>query len=86
LDYHPDLRAYLGLAILKQKQGNFNASIQIAWEGIRHFPANKDLNMCVGISHMNRGDYDQALSRFSRFQNLEEVQPYITECHRKLEK
>jgi len=86
LGYYPEQRAYLGLGILRQKRGDFKEAIQITLEGIRHFPENKDLNICLGISYMNMGEYDQALSYLLKFQNSEEVQPYIAECYQKLEK
>ena len=86
LSYYPDQRAYLGLGILKQKSGDFKKAIQITLEGLGHFPENKDLNISLGISYMNMGEYDQALSFLLKFQNLEETKPYIAECYQKLGK
>jgi radical SAM superfamily enzyme YgiQ (UPF0313 family) len=86
LSYYPDLRAYLGLGILQQKRRDFKEAVQITLEGIRHFPENKDLNICLGISYINVGEYDQALSYLLKFQNLEETKPYLAECYKKLEK
>ncbi|MBN1850105.1 MAG: cobalamin-dependent protein [Deltaproteobacteria bacterium] len=85
LAYYPDQRAFLGLAILKQKQGDFQKAIQFALKGIRYFPENKDLNICLGISYMNMGEYNQALSYLLKFQDLEETKPYIIECYHKLD-
>lgn len=84
LDYHPDRRAYLGLGILRQKTGNYRASVEILSEGVGHFPDDPDLNVCLGISRMNMGDYEEALSCFSRFPGSEQAVHFAAECRRAL--
>lgn len=80
LHYHPEQRAYLGLAILLQKRRDFAGSIRILTEGITHFPANEQLHICLGISHMNCGQFAQALQCLEKFAAAPGVQPYIAAC------
>jgi len=84
LDYHPDHRAYLGLGIIRQKSRAFKESIEILSEGIQYFPESESLNMCLGISSMNLGEYDKALLYFKKFQDSEEALHYITNCYKAL--
>ncbi|MCK4817878.1 radical SAM protein, partial [bacterium] len=84
LDYHPDHRAYLGLGIIRQKSRAFKESIEILSEGIQYFPESEPLNMCLGISFMNLGEYDKALLYFKKFQASEEALHYITKCYKAL--
>ncbi|MBN1102645.1 MAG: B12-binding domain-containing radical SAM protein [Deltaproteobacteria bacterium] len=84
LGYSPDERAYLGLGILKQKAGDFRASIDVLSEAIRHFPESESLHICLGISHMNAQDYRSALSSLSRFSGSEQAKDLIERCSRVL--
>jgi len=84
LDYHPDHRAYLGLAILAQRRRDFAGSIQILEEGIAHFPQSEELLTCLGIDHMNLGDFRAALACFDRFEGNGRVDGYVAECRRRL--
>jgi len=77
LDYHPDHRAYLGLGILRQKNGVHEESITILSEGLRYFSQSEQLNICLGISYMNIGDYKKALSYFQKFPDSKEASYYI---------
>ena len=77
LDYHSDHRAYLGLGIIKQKNGTYEESIAILLEGLRYFPQSEQLNICLGISYMNSGDYKEALSYFLKFPDSKEASYYI---------
>jgi anaerobic magnesium-protoporphyrin IX monomethyl ester cyclase len=58
LEYAPNHRAYLGLGILNQKQGDYNASIKILTEGLKIYPDSGYLNQCLKISHKNRESCD----------------------------
>jgi anaerobic magnesium-protoporphyrin IX monomethyl ester cyclase len=55
LKYTPNHRAYLGLGILNQKQGDYDASIKILSEGLKFYPYSEHLNQCLDISYMNAG-------------------------------
>jgi anaerobic magnesium-protoporphyrin IX monomethyl ester cyclase len=84
LDYHPDHRAYLGLGIIRQKNGEYEGSVRLLSEGIKYFPHSEPLNICLGISHMNLGEYDKALQYFLKFQDSKDVVYHIAGCYRAL--
>jgi radical SAM superfamily enzyme YgiQ (UPF0313 family) len=84
LDYHPDHRAYLGLGMLAQRQNDFVGSIRILKEGIGHFPESEELLTCMGIDHMNLGDFRAAIACFSPFEGNGRVDGYIEACRKRL--
>ncbi len=84
LDYHSDHRAYLGLGIIKQQNRAPKESIKVLSEGIEHFPDSKQLNTCLGITHMNSRQYKKALSCFLNFQDSKEALDYIVQCYEAL--
>ena len=84
LNYHPDYRAYLGLGIIAQKKGSYQESVRILSEGIDCFPDSEPLNICLGISYLNIGEYRKALSSFLKFQDSREAPYYIAQCYHAL--
>ncbi|MBC8417822.1 MAG: radical SAM protein [Pseudomonadota bacterium] len=84
LEYSPNDRAYLGLGIIRQQERNFQESVRILSEGVGVFPQNEQLHICLGLSYMNLGEYDKALSCFLKFRHSEQAASYIAECHRAL--
>jgi radical SAM superfamily enzyme YgiQ (UPF0313 family) len=84
LSYHPDPRAFLGLAILLQKAGRHDTACGILQEAVRHFPDHEPLNISLGISLMKLGQYDSALTRLLPFQNHHHVLRIILECYQAL--
>jgi len=84
LTYHPDPRAYLGLGILNQKKRDYGESVQILSKGVEHFPGNEQLILCLGISHMNLGDFETALSFFLKFQHSKQCLGFIVACYHEL--
>ena len=81
LDYFPNQRAYLGLGILKQKQGDYDASSSLLSRGLTHFSDDPQLNICQGVSLMNMGHYEKALEHFLKFQNIKEALQYAVNCY-----
>ena len=81
LKYHPHPSAYLGLGILNQKKNAYLESIKILSEGIQYFPGNEQLNMCLGVSHMNMGDFKTALPFFLKFQHSKQALSFIVNCY-----
>ena len=57
LEYAPNHRAYLGLGILYQKQGDNDASIKILSEGLKIYPDSEHLKQCLEISYINIGKH-----------------------------
>ena len=84
LNYHPDSRAYLGLGILNQKKRAYHESVQILSKGVEHFPDNEQLSLCLGISHMNLGGFETALSFFLKFQHSKQALGFIINCYNAL--
>jgi anaerobic magnesium-protoporphyrin IX monomethyl ester cyclase len=85
LFFHPDLRAYLGLGMLLQKQKQFDYAIQILDQGLEHFAGNKDLSLCKGICLMNQNKFAAALACLSPFEQFADVRHYLAICQKKLE-
>jgi len=83
LSFAPDARAFLGLAMLLQKQRRFDDAILIVEKGLTHFSRNKALNLCMGICLMNKGQFKKALIFFEPFKEFPETQHYIHICHKK---
>ncbi len=84
LRYGPDHRAYLGMGILLQKQGDFGESAEILARGVAHFPESPDLHICLGISRMNLGAYDAALESFLKFPDSDQARTHAAECRRRM--
>ena len=84
LTYHPDHRAYLGLGIIAQKKGAYEASAEILSKGIGYFPDSEPLSICLAISFMNLGEYAKALSIFLKFQDSQQTPSYIGQCYHAL--
>ncbi|MEW6669006.1 MAG: radical SAM protein [Thermodesulfobacteriota bacterium] len=80
LEYHPDERAFLGLGMLEQRRGNLSASMVVLREGISHFPEGEQLHICLGVSLMNAGNYQEALSIFRRFPGSGQAVQYAGNC------
>jgi radical SAM superfamily enzyme YgiQ (UPF0313 family) len=80
LGYSPDHRAYLGLGMIRQRKGEFKESVKILEEGLSHWPDSEDLSVCLGISHMNLGDFKTALGHFSKFPQSKTAIQYKEEC------
>ena len=81
LSYHPDPRAYLGLGIHHQKAGQYADSVEILAEGIGNYPRHEQLNMCLGVSYMNLGEYERALACFLPFQQGEQALRFMAGCY-----
>ncbi len=84
LSYYPNHRAYLGLGIVKQKNREFEESIKILSEGIEFFAESQDLNLCLGISHINLEEYDKALPYFLKFPDSKKADYNIARCYQEL--
>jgi anaerobic magnesium-protoporphyrin IX monomethyl ester cyclase len=80
LEYGPDERATLGLAILLQKRGSHREAIEVLREGIAHFPRSESLHTCMGVSHMNRSEYELAMACFRGFSDSERARAYMDAC------
>ncbi|PKN65105.1 MAG: B12-binding domain-containing radical SAM protein [Deltaproteobacteria bacterium HGW-Deltaproteobacteria-15] len=82
LEYAPDERAYLGIGILKQKRGEHRGAVEILREGVAHFPLSEPLHICLGISYMALGEYESAISCFSKFPESNQAKSYLDRCRK----
>ena len=80
LRYFPNHRAYLGLGMVYQKHRNFQKAQQILSEGIGHYPQSDSLNLCMGITLMNQGDFNKALEYLLKIRNSQDAAYYIAQC------
>lgn len=84
LRHFPDLRAYLGLGLLRQRRGEIKESMEILQEGLKHWPESEELHSCLGVDLMNLGEFDKALALFSKFPQSMTAAGYAAECRRAL--
>lgn len=81
LSYGPNARAFLGLGLIRQKERDFAGSVGILSRGAEYFPDDEQIHLCLGISLMNTGAFERALSYFARFQHSKQVLFFIAECY-----
>jgi hypothetical protein len=84
LDFAPDARAYLGLAIDRQKNGRHTDAIRLLGEGVDYFPDDEALHTCLAVSYMNTGQWDRATANLEAFDRSPHVLPHLMECHRQM--
>lgn len=80
LSFSPDARAFLGLAMLFQKQRNFQSAMDILGKGLGHYRNNQDLITCMGVCQMNMGQFQNALASFESLGPSSQTQYYINIC------
>lgn len=80
LSYAPNQRAYLGLGSLLQMMGRNKEAIEILEEGIGYFPKSEELHICLGISYMNEGRIQDAISCFEKFPFSPQAKEYLQIC------
>jgi anaerobic magnesium-protoporphyrin IX monomethyl ester cyclase len=84
LGYAPDHRAYLGLGMLKQREGQLEASNRWLREGLEHYPGSPALNRCLGLNLLQQGDFRRALACFEKFPDDPEAAGQADRCRRAL--
>ena len=82
LRYHDHPRAYLGLGMLRQQARDFDAALKILEKGLRLFPGDLQLNLCMGIGFMNLGQFKAALPYLKRAETLPGTAHFIAQCER----
>jgi anaerobic magnesium-protoporphyrin IX monomethyl ester cyclase len=84
LERHPDHRAFWGLALIHQRQGDLSTSLAILESALVHFPQSETLHICKGVALMNQGAYDQALASLLPFSGDKEALALIVRCRHAL--
>lgn len=81
ISYYPDARAFLGLGMIRQKNGQHTESVSVLEKGAALCPENEQICMCLGVSRMNIGDFDAALECFKKYKHLPQAKNLIAQCH-----
>jgi tetratricopeptide (TPR) repeat protein len=84
LEYYPDLRAFLGLGIIRQKKGDLHGSNKVLALGLAQFPDEAQFHVCMGINHLNLQSYEEALDHLLPFRASPDALPYIVACYREM--
>ena len=84
LSYAPHPRAYLGLAMIKQRHRAYHESIELLTEAISLFPENEALHICLAVSCMNLARFDDALSILMKFQDSPDARQQVAACRKAL--
>ena len=84
MQYGTNARAYWGLSMLYQQRQDFDESIHILTAGIKAFPKDEQLNLCMAVRYMNTGDYRKALSYLLELQHLKEGIYFAAKCYQAL--
>ena len=84
LDFAPNARAYLGLAIDQQKRGRHAEVIRLLGEAVETFPKDEALHTCLAISDMNLGNWERATAILERFDRAPNVLPHLITCYREM--
>lgn len=77
---HPDHRAFWGLALLHQQQGDWGSAIEMLQQGLRHYPHSQHLNICLGIGYANNEQYSRALACLTPFDKVPDAVSHIIRC------
>jgi len=81
IGYTPQPRAFMGIAMLLQKQKKFTRAANCLKEGLNHFPGNRELSICMGICLMNQALFKNALPFFMPFKDDPDMEHYINICN-----
>ncbi len=84
LSYAPQPRAFLGLAMVLQKQGQFEKAIEIIKKGLSHTPNDIDLKICLGVCLMNLKQFNSALGIFEPLDHLPQTHHYAKICRQQI--
>lgn len=93
LQYYPDARSYLGLAMLMQKKRDFQGAVDIIKHALKSIPQihskekisdKRQLVLCIAVSLMNMTKFSEALEYLEPFKSYEDVKPYIDACRARL--
>ncbi len=84
LAWHPVARAYLGMGVRRQRQGRHEESVEILDRGLREFPDDEALNVCMGVALLNTGKPGPALDHLSRFPENPDAVRFAMHAHEAL--
>jgi radical SAM superfamily enzyme YgiQ (UPF0313 family) len=80
----PDARASLGLGMLLQQRRQTAESIAVLETGLRQFPNDGQIRLCLAVSRMNAGDFRRALELLDSLGNAPQAEKFRAICLRAL--
>jgi radical SAM superfamily enzyme YgiQ (UPF0313 family) len=86
LSLYPDHRAYWAMAMVYQRQNQWDRAIDILNIGLANFPKSEELAIGMGVSLMRAAQYRQALAYLMPHAHSKQVAPYIERCRRELDR
>jgi len=72
------------MATMPALKHHYAESVEMLKLGLAHSPENGNLNLCLGISYMNLGLFENALACFLKVKDSNRTAPYLAECQRQL--
>jgi anaerobic magnesium-protoporphyrin IX monomethyl ester cyclase len=84
LDRGPDHRAFWGLGLTYQMQGDPEAAVRTLQQGLIHFPHSRELHITLGIAYAAQNRCEQALAHLLPYENAPEALPHIARCRQAL--
>ena len=84
LTLHPDHRAFWGLALVHQREGERAQAMETLQQGLHHFPRSRELNLCIGIAYADMGRFRRALDHLLPFEAAPEAALHIARCRKAL--
>ena len=70
--------------MLHQRQRKTDASRKIVAQGLEHYADSFELCLCQAINHMNKGEFEDALTLLSPHRDREAARPYLAHCQEAL--
>ena len=76
----------LGLGMLHQAGGKIRASMDILEKGLSFYPKDESMRMCMGVNHMNLGEFEPALEHLRMCENNPDADLVMASCYRAMGK
>lgn len=86
LSLYPDHRAYWAMAMVHQRQAQWDQAVDTLNTGLAHFPKSEALAIGMGVSLMRTAQYHQALEYLLPHAHSKQAAPYIERCRRELDR
>jgi anaerobic magnesium-protoporphyrin IX monomethyl ester cyclase len=80
----PDQRAYWGINLILQRQGEWELADRLLDQGLTHLADNLQMHIGKAYIHMHAGRFSEALEYLLPCETSQEALPYIAQCYREL--
>jgi radical SAM superfamily enzyme YgiQ (UPF0313 family) len=79
-----DQRAYWGLSMILQQQGQWDLAGRLLEQGLKHFPGDMQLHIGMAFNNMQAGRFEKALEHVLPFEASAQALPLIVRCYQEL--